>query len=128
MADDGSAGKVRDGGQGLAARFVRFAVGIIGLVHKLPRTYVGRHVGGQLLRAGTSAGANYEEARGAESRADFIHKMGIVLKELKESRYWLQVMGEAELLPSPVVTPWLTECQELCAIVAKSILTAKSNR
>lgn len=112
--------------QALARRHLRFAVGMIDVVNRLPRTAVGRHVAGQLLRAGTSPGANYEEACGAESRADFVHKLGVVLKELKESRYWLHVILEARLLPAPIVDPWLQECQELCAITAKSVLTAKS--
>src|SRR5262249_11821099 len=75
----------RDGGERLAERFLAFAVGILNLVGKLPNTAAGQHVARQLLRCGTSPGANYEEARGAESRADFTHKMGIVLKELKEA-------------------------------------------
>ena len=89
LMSDAGVSRPRDGGQGLARRFLRFAVGIIGIVNRLPKTLVGRHVGGHLLRAGTSAGANYEEACCAESRADFVHRMGVVLKELKETRYWL---------------------------------------
>jgi four helix bundle protein len=81
-----------------------------------------------LLKCGTSPGANYEEARGAESRADFIHKMGIVLKELKESRYWLRVIEEVPLLDRNQVHPVSEECEELIAIIAKSIFTAKRNR
>jgi four helix bundle protein len=79
------------------------------------------------MRCGTSPGANYEEARGAESRNDFIHKMGIVLKEMKESRYWLRVILAAGLLPPDEVVPSLKESEELCAITASSILTARRN-
>ena len=76
----------------LAERLLDFAVRVINLVGKLPGNSVGNHIGLQLLRCGTSPGANYEEARGAESAADFVHKPGIVLKELKESRYWLKLI------------------------------------
>ena len=74
-------------GDALADRLIDFGVKIIKLVNTLPKTVVGKHIGGQLLSSGTSPGANYEESRGAESRADFIHKLSIVLKELKESRF-----------------------------------------
>jgi four helix bundle protein len=116
----------RDSGEKMAERFLAFAVGTINLVGRLSHSTVGQHVGHQLLRCGTSPGANYEETRGAESRADFVHKMGVVLKELKESRYWLRGIAQANLVPRPVVTPLLTEVEELCAITARSILTAKS--
>jgi four helix bundle protein len=82
----------------------------------------------QLLKCGTSPGANYEEARGAESRGDFIHKLGIVLKELKESRFWLKVIKEVPLLQREEIQCALDECQELTAIVAKSISTARKGR
>ncbi len=94
----------------------------------MPNTLVGKQIGGQLLRSGTSPGSNYEEARGAESRADFVHKLGIVLKELKETRFWLRVIVRASVLDSSRVEPILSECEELCAIIAKSILTAKSKK
>ena len=71
----------------LSDRFMKFVVTILKLERELLKTYSGRHIYGQLFRAGTSAGANYEEARAGESRADFIHKMQIVLKELRESHF-----------------------------------------
>lgn len=71
----------------LTERLLDFTVRIIKLVNSLPKTPIGRHIGGQVLRSGTSPGSNYEEACGAESRSDFIHKLGIVLKELKETRF-----------------------------------------
>ena len=112
----------------LAERSLDFAVQIIVLVKKLPNTNVGNHVGGQLLRSGTSPGSNYEEACGAESRADFIHKLGIVLKELKESRFWLRLVKRSKLLKAERVDPLIVECEELCAIIAKSIFTARQNK
>ncbi len=115
-------------GDDLAERLTAFAVNIIAITAKLPKTPAGKHIAYQLLKSGTSPGANYEEARGAESRADFIHKMGIVLKELKESRYWLRLIKSAKLLTGKLLEDTTDECEQLCAIAAKSILTAKKNR
>ena len=114
--------------QELANRLLQFAVLVVRLVAALPKSEIGNLVRNQLLKCGTSPGANYEEARGAESRSDFIHKMGIVLKELKESRYWLRVIAEVPLLGSDQVHPVYAECEELIAIIAKSIFTARRNR
>jgi four helix bundle protein len=114
--------------QELADRLLRFAVLVIQLCAKLPKSEIGNLVRTQLLKCGTSPGANYEEARGAESRSDFIHKMGIVLKELKESRYWLRVIVNVPLLDRGLVHPVYIECEELIAIIAKSIFTVKKNR
>jgi four helix bundle protein len=112
----------------LSDRLLDFAVEVIKIADALPNTVAGRHVGGQLVRAGTSCGSNYEEACGAESRSDFAHKMSVVLKELKESRFWLRLISRTEMLPSDRTEPVLDECQQLCAIVAKSIITAKRRR
>ncbi|MFB3895959.1 MAG: four helix bundle protein [bacterium] len=86
---------------------------------------MGKHLGGQLLRSGSSPGANYEEACGAESKADFAHKLGIVLKELKETRYWLRIVCRTEIIKPSLVDSLLKECEEPCAIIAQSILTVK---
>jgi four helix bundle protein len=115
-------------GDDLADRFLDFTARIIKLVESLPNTIVGKHVGGQILRSGTSPGSNYEESRGAESRADFIHKLGIVLKELKETRFWLRVIHHAKILAPQLLDPLIQECEELCAIIAKSIVTAKTKK
>jgi four helix bundle protein len=112
----------------LAERLLKFAVLIIRLCGKLPYNTIGNHIRIQLLRCGTSPGANYEEARGAESKADFIHKLGIVLKELKESRYWLKVIQEVSLIKKDYVSPVLDECKELIAIIAKSIFTSRKSQ
>jgi four helix bundle protein len=112
----------------LSERLLGFAATVIKITDALPNTVAGRHVGGQLIRAGTSCGSNYEEACGAESRSDFAHKMSIVLKELKESRFWLRLISRTEMLTSNQTEPVLDECQQLCAIAAKSILTAKGRR
>ncbi len=111
----------------IAQRLLDLAVRIINLVNALPKTPVGKHVATQLLHSGTSPGSNYEEACGAESKSDFVHKMGIALKELKESLFWLRVIVRTELLSPLRVEPLIHETQELCAIIAKSIKTAKRN-
>lgn len=114
--------------EALAERLLQFAVRVIGLCSQLPKSNAGNHVSQQLLRSGTSPGANYEEARGAQSLADFIHKLSIVLKELKESRYWLKLIHEASLLRGETVTSLLAEAEELIAIMAKSIFTARKSK
>ena len=115
-------------GDEIAERLLDFAVKVIQLTGKLPKTPVGKHVAGQFLRSGTSPGANYEEARGSESRADFVHKMSVVLKELKESRYWLMLIHRSKILPNSNVEDEIDECNQQCAIVAKSIITAKAKK
>jgi four helix bundle protein len=112
----------------LSDRLLNFAAMVIKITDSLPNTVAGRHVGGQLIRAGTSCGSNYEEACGAESRSDFAHKMSIVLKELKESRYWLRLIQRTQMLTTEGTDSALSECEQLCAIAAKSIITAKKNK
>src|SRR4030066_2107828 len=87
-------------GDQLSERLLDFVVKILKIADALPKTISGRHIGGQLVRAGTSSGSNYEEGCGAESRSDFIHKMSIVLKELKETRYWLRLILRTKMLAS----------------------------
>ena len=76
----------------LEERLVNFAVSIIKTVDSLPVTKIGKHIEGQLIRSGTAPAQNYGEAQDAESRADFIHKMKISLKELRETKVWLQMI------------------------------------
>ena len=115
-------------GDELSERLLDFVVKLVKIVDALPNTIAGRHIGGQLISAGTSCGANYEEACGAESRPDFIHKMSIVLKELKETRFWLRLIHRIEMLAPAQTEPAIKECEQLCAIVGKSISTAKKNK
>ncbi len=112
----------------LSERFLDFAVDIIKTTAKLKSTDVGRHIGNQLMRSTTSSGANYEEACGAESKADFIHKMQIVLKELRESLFWLKLLKRVNLIDDKELQTQLVETDELTRIVAKSVITAKSRR
>ena len=89
---------------------------------------MGRHVGGQLVRSGTSPAPNYEEACAAESRADFAHKLSICLKELRESRSWIRLIIKPEMLKEHRMGELLDECSQLCNIIAQSIVTSKENR
>jgi four helix bundle protein len=96
-------------------------------VQALPRNAAGRHVGGQLMRSGTSAGSNYEEARGAESRADFVHKLAVSWKETRESSYWLRLIHRAALVKPERIQELIREVEELSAILAKSLSTARKH-
>jgi four helix bundle protein len=113
-------------GDDIADRRVALAVAIIKLVDDLPDTPAGKHVAGQLLRAGTSPGANYEEARGAESKRDFLHKIGVTLKELQETRYWLRVVAGSNLLKDHQVGDILGEAEGLCRIIGASKRTLRT--
>jgi four helix bundle protein len=112
-------------GDDISDRLVALAVNIIKVVDALPDTLTGKHVAGQLLRSGTSPGANYEEARGAESRRDFLHKLGITLKELQESHYWLRVVAGAPLVAHDI-SGVVDEVAALCRIIGRSRVTAQS--
>ena len=110
----------------LEKRLISFAAAIVRLSSTLPRTPQGRHICGQILRSGTSAAANYGEARGAESRADFIHKLKVVFKELNETTIWLEVIAESSLLSAETIVGIIAENRELCRIIAASIKTARA--
>jgi four helix bundle protein len=112
----------------LENRLIDFAAMIIQLAHKVPGSIVGKHVKSQIIRSGTSPAANYAEGRGAESRTDFIHKLKIALKELRETRVWLLIIQRVDLLPEQnQLEVTLKENDELISILFKSIDTAKSN-
>jgi four helix bundle protein len=109
----------------LVERLINFAARVGRVVDALPDTRMGRHIGGQLVRSGTSSAPNYEEACAAESRADFVHKLSICLKELRESRCWIRLIIKTEMLAEHRMGELLDECNQLCNIVARSIVTAK---
>jgi four helix bundle protein len=113
----------------LSERLLEFTVRIIKLVERIPKTRVGNHIAGQLLRCRTSPGPNYSEARGAESRNDFIHKMRISLKELRETLFWLKALHRimSQRL-GPDLLWLLTETEELISIFVSSINTADKNK
>ena len=109
----------------LEERLIEFAARIIFLASKLPRSFQGRHIANQIVRCATAAAANYAEARGAESRADFIHKMRIVQKELNESLVWLRIIVKRGLVRGELMTELVAENKELCRVIGASVSTAR---
>ncbi len=109
----------------LADRLLDFAARVAKLAESLPESRLGRHIAGQLIRCGTSGPPNYEEACAAESRADFIHKLKIVLKELRETRMWIKMIAKTELLPIARLNELLDEATQLCNILGQATVTAK---
>lgn len=93
----------------LEERLIDFAVRIIRLSASLPRSAAGKHVGNQIMRSGTSPAPNYGEARGAESHADFVHKLRIVLKELNETSIWLRTIERSQMLKKESTAPLIRE-------------------
>jgi four helix bundle protein len=112
----------------LEDRLIDFAVRIIKLSASLPNTSAGRHIAGQILRAGTSSPPNYGEARGAESRADFVHKISIVLRELNETSIWLRIIQKSQLLRAELLTDIMEENGSLCRIFTASLKTMRGTR
>ena len=112
----------------LQERLVRFAVRVIGVVESLPDTKAGKHIASQLIRSGTSPAPNYGEAQSAESRKDFIHKMKVALKELRETLVWLQIIEQKPLCEPNRMAEITTECNELISIFVKSLETARSKQ
>lgn len=112
----------------LEERLIDFAVRIIKLTSRLPKTPAGRHIAGQILRSGTSPAPNYGEARGAESPADFVHKLGVVLKELNETSIWLRVIDRSEILRRELLIDIMEENSELGKIIGASLRTARRRR
>ena len=115
-------------GEDIEERLLELAARVGKAVDALPDTRLGRHIAGQLIRSGTAPAPNYAEGCAAESRKDFIHKLGIVLKEIRESRVWLRLTIKTELLAEQRVASLLGECEQLGKIIGKSLVTAKSNR
>ena len=110
----------------LEGRLIEFAVRIIQVAESLPKTKVGNHIAGQLIRCGTSPAPNYGEAQAAESRADFIHKMKVCLKELRESKVWLLMTVKAKLIsPATKLDSLIDENDQLISIFVTSLKTAK---
>ncbi|MDB5346632.1 MAG: hypothetical protein JWP89_5009 [Schlesneria sp.] len=114
--------------EALEERLLEFSARVGRVVDALPDTRLGRHIAGQLVRSGTSPAPDYAEACSAESRKDFIHKLRIALKELRESRSWIRLIIKAELLPSTRMTELQEECEQLANIIGKSIVTARQKQ
>jgi len=102
-----------------------FALRVIRLVESLPRSRVAGVIGGQLLRCGTSVGANYRAACRARSSAEFTAKMGIVEEECDESAYWIELLVEAGIVKESRVSSLLNEAEEILSMVVASIKTSR---
>ena len=109
----------------LEERLLEYSVRIIKLVEQLPHTKTGGHIGGQLLRSGTSPYANHGEAQAAESSKDFIHKMSISLKEANETEYWLLLLKEGEYMEANKMDSLSKDIDELIRLLVSIIKTMK---
>jgi four helix bundle protein len=111
----------------LEERLLEFTARIVQLADSLPSTKAGNHVAGQLLRCGTSPLANHGEVEAAESRKDFLHKLRICLKELRETWRWLRLIGKLELIEKAELRSSLSETEELIRIFSASVRTTEKN-
>ncbi len=109
----------------LDERTYKFALRIVKLVSALPRTTTSEVLGKQVIRSGTSVGANIEEAYAASTRRDFTYKMQIALKEARETHYWLRLIRDAGLVPEKWIASLLQEALEIKLILAKTVITSK---
>ena len=114
--------------QELKDRTKPFALRIIRLVEALPKSTTGNVIGNQLLRSGTSVGANYRAACRGRSKADFTAKLGIVVEESDECCYWLELLVDSGIVPKEKLEPLQKEADELTAIFVSSIKTAQNRR
>ena len=113
----------------LDERLIDFAVDVIFFTESLPNTKAANHLGGQLLRSGTSPSLNYGEVKGAESQKDFVHKMKVCLKEIRESFNCLRILRKAKLFKSEeTIMSLISECNELISIFISSIHTASKSK
>src|SRR2546430_17075543 len=110
----------------LEERLIDFTVRIVKLSSCLPKTPAGKHTAGQILRSGTSPAPNYGEARGAESHADFVHKVRIVLKELNETAIWLRIVERGGIVQPELLADIIQENKDLCRIFSASLKTARN--
>ena len=111
----------------LKQRTKRFGLDVIRLVESLPSTQTGKVIGNQLLRSALSVGANYRAACRGRSKADFVSKIGITIEEADESQHWLDMLGDAGLIPPEKLKPLIKEAGELVAILTASAKTARAN-
>jgi four helix bundle protein len=111
----------------LADRLLDFAVRIGNVADALPDSRLGRHIASQIIRSGTSSAPNYEEGRAAESRRDFVHKLSIALKELRETRYWLRLIARSALIADSKLGEIVDESDQLCRILGQSLATTRQS-
>ncbi|MBX9906055.1 MAG: four helix bundle protein [Burkholderiales bacterium] len=112
----------------IEVRTTRFALEIIKLCGELPRSMPGEVLGRQILRSGTSVGAQYREAKRAKSVADFVSKIEGALQEIEETSYWLELISSSSMLAKKRTAPLASEAEELTAMLAASAITAKRRR
>ncbi|WP_319500516.1 four helix bundle protein [uncultured Draconibacterium sp.] len=110
----------------LEERLIIFVLLVDGIIEKLPSTRLANHLSGQMIRSSTSPALNYGEAQAAESQRDFVHKMQVVLKELRETKVCLKIMYKKKFVADEDILSVLRENEELLAIFAKSVKTARS--
>lgn len=135
-ADSGTLSKTKHGqsvGKGppdVRTRSYKYALRAIALYQHLQkqRDGAGWIIGKQYLKAATSIGANIEEAQGSESRADFIHKIGIAQKEARESLFWLRLLADSKIVPPSRLSPLMRENQELVAVITAIVVNTKRGR
>ncbi len=106
-------------------RSYQFALRIIRLVGSLPKNEAGRVIGGQLLRSGTSVGANVEESQSGYSKNDFINKMNIAQKEARESNYWLRLLRDSKLVKEELIEDLINESEEIKKMLFSIVRTSK---
>jgi len=114
-------------GDDIRERLVEFAVQVMDVCDRLTKTPAGTHVSQRLLRCATSAAPNYAEARGAESTRDFVHKLGIVLKELNEAKVWIDILVRRRMTEGEDILRIQQDCKTLCRSIAASVRTAGRN-
>ena len=112
----------------MKARTKKFALRVIKLANSLPKNLAADTIGKQLLRSGTSVGANYRSACRAKSNADFISKLGIVEEEADESIYWMELLSESKIVRHALLSDLINEADQIVAIIVKSIKTSKLRR
>lgn len=115
-------------GKNLKDRTKQFALRVIRLYRALPRNEEARVIGKQLLRSGTSIGANYRAACRGRSKAEFVAKLGIVLEEADETVFWLELLQESDIMNVQSLAPLVQEARELTAIFVASVCTAKESQ
>ncbi|MCI0519140.1 MAG: four helix bundle protein [Chloroflexi bacterium] len=113
--------------EAMKERTKKFALRVIKLVEALPKTREAGIIGNQLLRAGTSVGANYRSACRGRSKPEFISKVSIAVEEADEAHYWMELLLEAKIFPTDRLADLMQEANELVAILTASIITARKN-
>lgn len=108
-------------------RTYQFALRVTRMACALPDDYASQAIGRQVLRSGTSIGANVEEAIGASSKRDFANKMAIATKEARETHYWLRLIKDSQLIPAECIEPLIQEALEIKKILSKIVSTTRKN-